>query len=134
MESDPSVVEESDVGFTESLAASDKAGQDTAPITGLTSATSLGGIFQAGFFGAPALFALSASELSESADKEEVEEDDEGSDWWWSGSESAPRTTWAQGEGRFFRGLLLAAAVVVLGEEESAAITIADLLIRVCGE
>lgn len=134
MESDPAAAaEESDVNFPEGLA--DKGGQETAPITGPTSATTapLEGLFQAGFLGVPALLGLS-TELTKSRDEEEEDGDDDGGGEGWRGSESAPRTTWAHGEGRFFRGNLglLVAAAALVGEwwleEESAAVvvTIAD--------
>lgn len=46
------------------LVDSDKAGQETAPITGPASTTPLEGLFQAGLLGRPALLSLLASELS----------------------------------------------------------------------
>lgn len=49
--------------FGEGLVDSDKAGQETAPITGPTSTTPFDGLFQASFFGRPAL-PLLASGLS----------------------------------------------------------------------
>lgn len=65
MEIDPTAEMESDVSLAEGLA--DKAGQETAPITGLTSATTrpLDVFFQAGFLGLAltTLLILSALEL-----------------------------------------------------------------------
>lgn len=61
--------EESAGNLGEALVDSDKAGQETAPITvvGLTSTTSLAGLFQAGFFGLAALplFPLESSAAEE---------------------------------------------------------------------
>lgn len=111
MEIDPSMAEEeSDDNLTVGLA--DKAGQETAPITGLTSEIPLDGFFQA-FLGLHALLFLSAFELStadaaaaasELPESMDDEEEDDGGDGWLSGSESAPRTTLIHGEGKFFRG------------------------------
>lgn len=116
--SDPSSVvvltEESDVNLAVCLVDSDKAGQETAPITGPTSTTPLEGLFQAGFTAASQLVSTAGPvELTESRDAEEEEED--GGDWWLC-SVSAPRTTWAHGEGRFFREKLAVSAAAPVGE------------------
>lgn len=58
--------DESDDNLVEVLVDSDKAGQETAPITGPASTTPLEGLFQAGLLGRPALLSL-ASEPSAAA-------------------------------------------------------------------
>lgn len=165
LESDPSVEvleDESADNLEEALVDSDKAGQDTAPITGLPSTAPLEGLFQAGFLERPAL-PLLASELSAAAvselsaggeavaafvkesdedgwseteverEDEEKDDDDDDDDWLMPDNDSGspPLTTWAQGEGKFFRGnlgLLVSPAVVGewWSEEESVVVTISN--------
>lgn len=155
--------DESDDNLVEALVDSDKAGQETAPITGPASTTPLEGRFQAGLLGRPALPSLvsvlsapAKLELSSGGDEEaafgeesenggwsgtevvsddDEEEDDGGDGDGWMpefNSGSPPRTTWAHGDGRFFRGNLgLLTSPALVGEwwleEESVAVTIANL-------
>lgn len=91
-------MEESDVDLAEGFADSDKGGQETAPITGITSVKPLDGFFQAVLSGLLALFLVSAMELStaetsEIAEPRDEEEDDDGANSWWSGWVTEPRTT-----------------------------------------
>lgn len=152
----------SDLG--EALVDSDNGGQETAPITGPTSTTPFEGLFQASFFGRAALPLLTsepstAEELSGGGDGEavfrgeksenvvcsgwEVVDDAEDEDREWFAAEidsdspraTSLRTTWAHGDGRFFRrncGLPMlsppsTAAGTVGLEGESAAVAIPNV-------
>lgn len=117
--------------FGEGLVDSDNAGQETAPMTGPTSTTPFDGLFHASFFGRAALLLLASkfsaaielsgggedeAEATFEEDKLSVDSDievsggggggdgDEGECWTAAEPDSgSPRTTWAHGDGKFFR-------------------------------